>query len=584
MLLPRAKKENYFDEKYILKAYDESIDLMYLYKKYKHGNEDVTIITDSALGKEEYKLTINSAGITITASCDNGIFRAVSSLRQLLFDYKDALPCCEIEDSPVFEKRSYMLDISRCRMPKVSTITRLIDLLADLKYNEFQLYMESFVYKCKAYPKYTEDFDCLTPEDIEYLVDYCEERFIDLVPNQNSLGHMGTWLDEEEFKPLALTDGSHRSTTINPLLPETFEFMDNLYDSLLPHFKSEYVNIGLDEAYELDKFQLEEVCKEKGVENVFMDWLGKLSDHIGKKYGKKVQFWADMVYKYPESYSRVPKDAVALNWGYDRDITAQMEKRCIDLASMGTSFYICPGNQTWITFTGKHDLCAFNLYTCGKLGEKYGAKGYMLTDWGCGEGHTHFPVWSLIPAVMAGQISWNGANEDPRHYTRYAEKYLDDYVFNAKISSRIRMLQQYYLLEPERVPSTTMCGYTIRYPLTETKAFCFDLKVSGEPIFFENVIWYVKRCLEDVVKTDFDENWKRQIIINSKMVILSAELCIIRMSQTCDSKKIDELVELIDFIAEEYTILWDRENYSKGKEHFLEQLEGRRKELLEMKN
>ena len=66
----------------------------------------------------------------------------------------------------------------------------MIDFLAALKYNEFQLYMEGDCFKYAAYPKETADFDCLTPEDIEELDAYCRQRFIDLVPNQNSFGHM----------------------------------------------------------------------------------------------------------------------------------------------------------------------------------------------------------------------------------------------------------------------------------------------------------------------------------------------------------------------------------------------------------
>ena len=582
MLFPRAKEEQYFDGTYAFTGYDPK-DLLAFYHKLTQ-DKSVTIKTDPALEEEAYTLCVGESGITITAACDCGIFRAAATLKQLVVNHGGALPYCRIEDAPLFKKRAYMLDISRCRMPKVSTITRLIDMLADLKYNEFQLYMESFVFKYASYPQVTADFDCLTPEDIEYLDQYCADRFIDLVPNQNSFGHMGSWLEREEFKHLAVTDGKSPSATVNPLLPETFEFLDNLYGSLLPHFRSKYVNIGLDEAYGLGKHQLEEVCKEKGADNVFMDWLCKLSDHIQKKYHKKVQFWADMVYQYPNSYTRVPEGAVALNWGYGEDSNRWMGKRCRDLQQKGIPYYVCPGNQTWLSFTGKHDLMSQNLVTCGEMGKEYGAIGYMLTDWGCGEGHMHFPVWSLIGAVMAGQIAWNGANQDPRHYTRYAEKYLDDNVFGAPVSNWIRKIQQYYMLEPERIPTSTMTCFTFQKPLSETAAFCFDLDISGEPFYFENIIYYVKRCIEGVSKVTFDENWKRQILVNANMVVLSAELCLIRMTKTATAEKIDELTAMIDQISAEYILLWDRENYPKGKEHFLSQLADRKADLLQMKN
>ena len=104
---------------------------------------------------------------------------------------------------------------------------------------------------------------------------------------------------------------------------------------------------------------------------------------------------------------------------------------------------------------------SFNLRTCGEVGKKYGAKGYMLTDWGCGEGHTHFPVWSLVPAALAAQYSWNVGEKQnggmlKPDFIRAAEKFIDDTVFNAPVSNWLYKMQQYYLLEPERIHSSTI--------------------------------------------------------------------------------------------------------------------------------
>ena len=125
----------------------------------------------------------------------------------------------------------------------------------------------------------------------------------------------------------------------------------------------------------------------------------------------------------------------------------------------------------------------------------------------------------------------------------------------------------------------------VRKPLSETAVEpFFDLKECGDDFYFENVTAYVQKCIDAVEKIDFDEIWKRQVILNAKMVILSSDLCIIRMHQTAENAEIERLVNLIDEIYDEYTYLWDLENYPEGKDHFLSQLRDRRKELLEMKN
>ena len=43
----------------------------------------------------------------------------------------------------------------------------------------------------------------ITVEEYKELEKYCNDHYIDLVPNQNGLGHMEQWLSKDEFKELA---------------------------------------------------------------------------------------------------------------------------------------------------------------------------------------------------------------------------------------------------------------------------------------------------------------------------------------------------------------------------------------------
>ena len=100
--------------------------------------------------------------------------------------------------------------------------------------------------------------------------------------------------------------------------------------------------------------------------------------------------------------------------------------------------------------------------------------------------------------------------------------------------------------------------------------------------YFDNVIEYVEKILSDIQKLELNSQLKREIIINSKMVILSAELCKVRIGCMPDADKVKSIVSLIDCIYEEYHTLWCLCNFQKGEEHFLNQLSSRKKELLEM--
>ncbi|MBQ2955292.1 MAG: family 20 glycosylhydrolase [Clostridia bacterium] len=590
ILFPAPRKIEYGEGAYRMKHCYAGSDLPGFYQAIRSGAEDVCVSLNPLMEKEEYRLEVSVGGVMISASCDEGIFRAATSLLQLIRRQKGLLACMTIEDKPEIGRRGYMLDISRGRMPKVETIKTMIDFLASLKYNEFQLYMEGDCFKYAAYPDETRDFDCLTPEDIQALDAYCRERFMDLVPNQNSFGHMYTWLKKPNFHHLGLfEDENDVPSTLNPLLPESFEFMCNLYKSLLPHFSSEYVNIGLDEAYGLGRYQIEEYCRERGKDVVFMEWLNKLNDHIKENYGKKVMFWADMIYNYPQSYHMVPKDAVALEWGYELIQSQRMTDHCIAYRDAGVRYYVCPSTNTHGALAGRMDVTTFNIRTCAELAVEYGAEGLLLTDWGDG-GHPQFGVWSMVPCALSGQYGWNtGKPQDGESFKadfiRGAEDFVDEFVFGgAKVSRLMYRMANYYLLEPERVHVCTMSAKHLTLPVSETRyAHLFDMKDSGDDFYFDNVTDYVRRVLTDIEKIDFDERMKREIRLNSKMIILGSELCKVKLHPQDSVGKVDELVAMIDEIVPEYTELWNFRNYEKGIDKFLKHMTDRRAELLALK-
>lgn len=561
-------------------------DLLHFYRA-ALSSDEIRFSKDEALAKEAYVLEIAEDGIQIQSSCEEGAFRAVTSLFQLYKRGNGTIAFATVSDRPDFERRAYMLDISRGRMPKPETIKRLIDLLALLKYNEFQLYMENFCFAYPLFPEVTEGFDCLTPEDIKELDAYSRDRFIDLVPNQNCLGHMGAWLDRKEYKHLEVTDGKEKTFTVNPLLPEAQELVEKIFDSLLPSFSSDNVNIGLDEAYGLGRFQLEEYCKKYGKDTLFMEHLCRVSDYIRNKHGKRVQFWSDMIIGYPETLARLPKDATLLEWGYELRNERIMEGHCRFLKEKGIRFYMCPSCNTHFSLTGRFEVSAYNIRTSAELGRMYGAKGCMLTDWSMDqEGHPHSLIWSYLPISLGGQHFWNIEEEQKglimeTYFERLSESFLDFFVFDGEsVAKHLHRLGNYHLLEPERVRLGTMCGMTLWQPLDKTSygAF-FDLKACGDAFYFNNVIRYIKEILEEIQALSVDEVHLQEITVGARSVILAAELCKLRMGEKISEEKAKSLISLINTLKSEFEALWKVQNYEEGVQQFLGILDAKQAEL-----
>jgi hexosaminidase len=360
---------------------------------------------------EGYALEISKTGIEIFFRETAGLRAASATLRQLLREFGRKLPCLKIRDWPDFARRGVMLDISRGRVPKLETLLDLAEKLSDFKINELQLYTEhTFAYK--KYKSVWQGWGALTAKEIQILDARCRELGINLVPNQNSFGHMRYFLEDPKLKRLAEISEPYedpskefvrRPTTLAPNHPGTLLFLRGLYDELLPNFSSEFFNVGCDETWDLGKGRSKKLCDAKGKGRVYLGFLKKIEREVSARE-KKMMFWGDIILKYPKLIRALPKNIIALNWGYEAN--HPFEKEAAQFAKAKIQFYVCPGTSTWQTLIGKHDNALANLRAAAKAGKKFGAIGFLNTDWGDG-GHPQ-PLAVSWPLFAAGAaLAWN---------------------------------------------------------------------------------------------------------------------------------------------------------------------------------
>ncbi len=99
----------------------------------------------------------------------------------------------------------------------------------------------------------------------------------------------------------------------------------------------------------------------------------------------------------------MPKDSIALNWGYEAGHPFAREAELF--AKAGLPFYVCPGTSTWMTLIGRHDNALANLREAAKAGRAHGAVGFLNTDWGDG-GHPQPLAVSCLPYLAGAALSW----------------------------------------------------------------------------------------------------------------------------------------------------------------------------------
>ncbi|MCX6343730.1 MAG: family 20 glycosylhydrolase [Armatimonadetes bacterium] len=364
----------------------------------------------SDIPAEGYALEITPNGIEIIASAPAGAFYGACTLAQIIMQSDNALPCVSISDWPDYPNRGIMLDISRDKAPTMETLYLLADNLASWKINQLQLYTEhTFAYP--AHPTVWKNASPMTGEQIMQLDAYCKTKFIKLVPNQNSFGHMERWLMHDEYRQMAeMPDGGETAwgfraipTGLCPIDEKSVPFLAGLYDELLPHFSSKPFNVGLDETIDLGYGRSKSICEELGTGRVYLDFLLKVYT-LTKERGRKMMFWGDIIMKHPELIPELPKDIIALEWGYEYD--HPFAGHGSKFRESGIAFYVCPGASNWNTFAGRTRNAIGNITSAARSGLENGAIGLLNTSWG-DNGH-----WDPLPVAytgfMAGAMaSWN---------------------------------------------------------------------------------------------------------------------------------------------------------------------------------
>ncbi len=370
----------------------------------------LTLAVDWALGHAEgYRLTVTDDGIRITGADNAGVFYGVMTLTQLLQTHNATLPLLEIEDWPDFPARGVMLDISRDKVPRMPTLYALVDLLASWKINQFQLYTEHTF----AYHDHREVWEHASPMTAEQILDldaYCRARFIDLVPNQNSFGHMHRWFAHERYLPLAETETAFESPwgdmyppySLSPAVPASLDLIDGLYAELLPNFTSTLFNVGCDETFDLGLGKSKSLVEQHGKGRVYLDFLLQIHDRVAA-HGRTMQFWGDIINQYPELVPEIPRDTIALEWGYEADHDFPGKSKLF--ADSGVPFYVCPGTSSWRSIAGRTDNCIGNIQNAVENGLAHGAIGVLNTDWG-DEGHWQPLPISYLGFAYGAALSW----------------------------------------------------------------------------------------------------------------------------------------------------------------------------------
>ncbi len=306
-------------------------------------------VQDKTLGKEGYHLTVNEKGIQVKAQTYAGALYAWQSILQLLppaiFSNQTqqkiswTLPFVEITDTPRFEWRGFMMDVSR-HFFIVAEVKKMMDEMTMYKLNRLHFHLtddQGWRVEIKALPKLTQVGawrpnrigkwhnitkpateepktygGFYTQEDIKELVAYAKTKHIEIMPEIDVPGHSMAFLAAypqlsttpnypyqvnagEEFIDWSGMNGhitARIDNNLDPSKKEVYEFLDIIFGELATLFPFEYIHMGGDETAKNNwaksadikaLMQKENLKNQEEVQSYFVRKVEKIMQSKGKK-------------------------------------------------------------------------------------------------------------------------------------------------------------------------------------------------------------------------------------------------------------------------------------------------------------
>lgn len=340
-------------------------DLKQLPLAAKNGTGVLTLelVPNSNNNVEAYRLEVKAGNVRIHASGKAGLFYGCQTLRQLLRDADAAgidVPACTITDAPDIAYRAVHIDLKH-HLDVTLYYYDVIDRLAAIKVNAIILEFEDKLRYRKA--KTVGAAHAISVEEFAAISRYAADRYIEISPLVQGLGHASFILKHPEYANLRDTIGSDWS--FDPMNPQTYALQFSLYDDAIaatPNGK--YLHIGGDE---VGRLGMSALSKQSGMNSMQLQmmWLKKVCAYA-REHNRIPIFWDDMVFKLSGLYrsthdEKMPLEEVTRVWQQntarlDENI-ALFPKECIYMRWNYDSPDI-PGNHRAIDWYNAHQLQA----------------------------------------------------------------------------------------------------------------------------------------------------------------------------------------------------------------------------------
>ncbi len=365
----------------------------------------------SDLNAEGYALIVTANKIVVGGATYAGTFYGLQTLKQMVrgIGATAYVQGARIVDYPTMRYRAFSDDISRGVVPTLEYVKRQIRTFAMFKMNMHSLYMEH-TFASETHPLFAPENGSFTSAELREIVAYGRNYHVEIVPQQQTFGHLHKVLKYEKYNRLAEVP---YGDVLTPQEADSYKFVADLYREIDGIFPSKFFHIGADETFELGEGRSREEAKEKGVGKVYFNHINRVREVL-KPYDRQLMMWGDIALNHPELIGEIPKDMIVMNWAYGARET--YAPRIEPFQKAGLQQFVCPSVWNFNHIFPNNEFAAVNIRNFVRDGQAAGVIGVMNTNWD-DDGETLFEM-TWYGVGLGAAAGWESAPLDVEKFDR----------------------------------------------------------------------------------------------------------------------------------------------------------------------
>ena len=314
----------------------------------------------------------------------------------------------EVRDQPArLSSLSVFCDCSRNAVMHPAMVRSMIMDVAALGFDQMQLYTED-TFEIPEYPYFGHLRGRYTQEEIRQLDAFAAQFGIELVPAVQTLAHLNAIFQWPCFEPI------HDTGDI--LLcgeEQTYAFLDRMIASLRAMYRTDKINIGMDEAHMMG---LGNYLMKNGYHSrmdIFLKHINRLME-ILRKYHFRPMMWSDMFFKIasgrctysnleaiefdPDMLALIPPELSLVYWNYSVTDTANYDRLFAAHQKMGREVLFAGGFRKWIGFCPALHAAFRSSRAALESVCRSGVQKVIVTGWGDDGGEAS--QFSILPTML----------------------------------------------------------------------------------------------------------------------------------------------------------------------------------------